>query len=134
MCIQYPIAFPSDVTKDGSALDFLLVVLDSDCEINAIYPTFVEKLGFVVRTTNVSAQKINSTTFETYRMMIAAFSVTDQANRIRFFEETFIVANICPDVVFGIPFLTLSGADIDFPKRELWWRSYTIEEALLTTK
>ena len=37
-------------------------------------------------------------------------------------------------MVLGMPFLILSGADVDFPKRELWWRSYTIEEAFLTTK
>ena len=87
-----------------------------------------------MRTTNVGTQKIDGTTLETYGMVVAAFSMTDQANRVRFFEETFLVANVSPDVVLGIPFLTLSGADVDFPKRELWWRSYTTEEALPTTK
>ena len=67
-------------------------------------------------------------------MVVAAISVTDQADRVKFFEKTFLVANVNPDVVLGMPFLTLSGADVDFPKRELRWRSYTIEEALPTTK
>ena len=67
-------------------------------------------------------------------MVVTAFSMTDQADRVRFFEETFLVANVSPDVVLGMPFLTLSGADVDFPKRKLRWRSYTIEEALSTTK
>ena len=31
-------------------------------------------------------------------------------------------------------FLILSSVDIDFSKRELWWRFYTIEKVLLTTK
>ena len=52
-------------------------------------------------------------------MVVAAFSVTDQTIRVRFFEETFLVANVSPDVVFGMLFLTLNGADIDFPKKEL---------------
>ena len=52
-------------------------------------------------------------------MVVAAFSVTDQADRVRFFEETFLVANVSPDVVLGMLFFTLSGADVDFPKREL---------------
>ena len=52
-------------------------------------------------------------------MMIVAFSVTDQADKIRFFEETFLVANVNPDVILGMPFLTLSSVDIDFPKKEL---------------
>ena len=67
-------------------------------------------------------------------MVVAAFPVTNQADRVKFFEEIFLVANISPDVVLGMPFLILSGTDVDFPKRKLWWRSYTIEEALPTTK
>ena len=52
--------------------------------------------------------------------MVVAFSVTDKANRVRFFEETFLVANVSPEVVLEISFLTLSSADIDFLGRELW--------------
>ena len=54
-----------------------------------------------------------------YRMVVAAFSVEDKANSVRFFEETFLVANVSPEVVFRMPFLTFSGADIDFLGREL---------------
>ena len=122
------------ITQDGSAMDLLSALLDSGNEVNAMHPAFAERLGLVVQTTNVGAQKIDGTTLETYRMMVVAFSVIDQADRVRFFEETFLVANVSPDVVLGMPFLTLSGADVDFPKRELRWRSYTIEEALPTTK
>ena len=49
-------------------------------------------------------------------MVVATFSVTDQADKVRFFEEIFLVANVSLDVVLGMPFLTLSGADVDFPK------------------
>ena len=47
-------------------------------------------------------------------MVVVTFSVTDQANRIRFFEVTFLVANVSPEIVRGMHFLTLSGADVDF--------------------
>ena len=67
-------------------------------------------------------------------MMVVAFSVRDKANQVRFFEETFLVANVSPDVVFGILFLTLSGADVNFLGRELRWKTYTTEEALPTTR
>ena len=67
-------------------------------------------------------------------MVVAAFSVVDKANRVRFFEETFLVANVSPEVVFGMPFLTLSNADVDFSSRDLRWRTYTTEEALPTTR
>ena len=52
-------------------------------------------------------------------MVVAAFSVEDKANQLRFFEETFLVANVSPEVVLGMLFLTLSGADVDFLGREL---------------
>ena len=64
-------------------------------------------------------------------MVVAAFSVENKANQIRFFKETFLVANVSPEVVFGILFLTLSGADIDFLGRELRWRTFTIEKILM---
>ena len=67
-------------------------------------------------------------------MVVVAFSVTDKANRVRFFEETFLVANVSPEVVLGMLFLTLSGADVDFSGRELRWRTYTTEEVLPTTR
>ena len=63
-------------------------------------------------------------------MVVAAFSVVDKANRVKFFEETFLVANVSPEVVFGMPFFTLSGADVDFSGRELRWRTYTTQEEL----
>ena len=44
------------------------------------------------------------------------------------------MVNISPEVVFEIPFLTLSGVDVDFLRRELGWRTYTTKEAILTTR
>ena len=59
------------------ALDFVLALLDLGSEVNVIHPAFAERLGLVMQTTNVGAQKIDGTTFETYGMVVAAFSVTD---------------------------------------------------------
>ena len=58
----------------------------------------------------------------------------NKANRVKFFEETFLVANVSPEEVLGMPFLVLSGADIDFSGRKLRWRTHTTEEALPTTR
>ena len=60
--------------------------------------------------------------------------LTDKVNRVRFFEETFLVANVNPEVVFGIFFLTLSGADVNFLGRKLRWRTYTTKKAFPTTR
>ena len=67
-------------------------------------------------------------------MVVAAFSMTDKANRVKFFEETFLVANISRERVFEMLFFTLSDANIDFFDRQLRWKTYTTEEILLTTK
>ena len=67
-------------------------------------------------------------------MVVIAFSVADKANQVRFFEKTFLVANVCPEVVLGMLFPTLSGADVNFSGRELWWKIYTAEETLPTTR
>ena len=126
-CIRYPITF----RKKSVSMSALL---DSGSEVNAIHPTLAQKLGLPVRPTNVGAQKIDGTMLDTFGMVVTAFSVTDKANRVRFFEETFLVANVSPEVVLGMPFLTLSGADVDFSGRELRWKTYTVEEALPTTR
>ena len=117
--IQYLITFPGSITKDGSTLDLVLALLDSGSGVNIIYPTFVEKLGFVVQTTNIGTQKIDGTIFETHGIIVTAFSVNDQTNKIRFFEKTFLVANVSPNIVFKMLFLTLNNADIDFLKTKL---------------
>ena len=56
---------------------------------------------------------------DTYKMVVAAFSVVNKANQITHFEETFLVANVSPEIVFEILFLTLSVTDVDFLGREL---------------
>ena len=67
-------------------------------------------------------------------MVIIAFSLTDKANQVRFLEEIFLVANVSPKIVFEMPLLTLSGANIHLLDWELWWRSYTTLEALSTIR
>ena len=123
--IRYPINFGN---KSVSAL------LDPSSEVNTVYPAFTKELGLFIRPTDVGAQKIDGTTQETYGIVLAAFLVEDKANRLIFFEETFLVANVSPEVVLRIPFLTLSGADVDFLGRELRWRTYSTKEALPTTR
>ena len=126
-CIRYPITFRK---KSAS----MLALFDSGSDVNAIHPILAQKLGLSVKLTDVGAQKIDGTMLDTFEMVVTAFSVTDKANRVRFFEETFLVANVSPEVVLGMPFLTLSGADVDFSGRELRWKTYTVEEALPTTR
>ena len=97
-------------------------------------PAYASKLGLRVRHTDVRAQKIDSSTLQTFGMVLANFQVEDKLGKTRFFQETFLLANISAEVVLGMPFLTLSNADVQFVEKELTWRSYTTAEALPTTK
>ena len=125
--IHYPVQFKKDKTQ-------VQALVDLGSEVNAMHPSFAKQLGLSIWPTDVRAQKIDGTILDTYGMIVAAFSVEDKANWVRFFEKTFLVANVSPEVVFGILFLTLSGADVDFSGRELRWRTYTIKKAFPTTR
>ena len=71
-----------------------------------------------VRKTIVGAQKIDGSTLETFRMVIAGYSLQDRVGKVRFFQESFIL------VVLGMPFLTFGSADLRFAEnalgRSLW--------------
>ena len=92
----------------------VLALFDSGSKVNAMYPVFAKKLGLPLRLTDVGVQKIDGTTLDTHRIVVADFLVKDKANQIRFFEETFLVSNVSPEVVFGMLFLILSSPDVDF--------------------
>lgn len=52
-------------------------------------------------------------------MVLASFQVEDKLGKARFLQETFLVADITSEVILGMPFLTLSNADVLFVKGEL---------------
>ena len=58
----------------------------------------------------------------------------DKDDKKRFFEENFLLADVKPEIVLGMLFLTMSNADINFQARNLQWRSYTIGNVLPSTK
>ena len=99
-----------------------------------MYPTYATKLGLHARKIDLGAQNIDGSYLDTFEMVIADCSVKNKLGRVRFFQETFLLANIGLEVVLGMPFLTLSKADVRFAERELVWRTYTAAEALPTTR
>ncbi len=67
----------------------------------------------------MKAQKIDSITLETYEIVVSAFSIFDKDDRKRFFEKSFLLADIKPNIVLGMLFLTMSNINIDFQARDL---------------
>ena len=127
-CIYYPVQFQGDQAREVRAL------IDSGSEVNAMTPAFAARLGLSVRPTGIGAQKIDGSALRTYGMAIAGFSIQDKSGRARFFEETFLLADTSMEVVLGMPFLSLSNADIQFDTESFTWRSYSAAEALPTTR
>ncbi len=123
-CIRYPVTF-----KDQTE-----ALLDPGSEINAMSQVFAQQLGLKICKTNLGAQKIDGTTLETYEIVVSTFSILDKNGRERFFEENFLLADVKPNIVFEMPFLTISNTDVDFQAWELQWRSYTTGNVLPTTR
>ncbi len=94
---------------------------------------YAARLGLTIQKTSVGAQKIASLPLETHGMTSARFSFQDSLGRVRFFEETFLLADTSMEVVLEMPFLALSNADFQFGAKELTWRSYITTKALPIT-
>ena len=82
-------------------------------------PAYIKKLGLKTRKTNIRAQKIDSSTFKTFEMMIANFQIEDKVARSRFFQKTFLVANTKFKVILGMLFLKFSSTNVSFVKKTL---------------
>ena len=111
--IHYPVQFKNMDKAPVQAL------INSGNEVNAIHLSFAKQQGLSIRPTDIEAQKIDGTTLDTHGIVVAAFLVVNKANQEKFFEETFLVANVSPEVVLRMSFLTFNGANVDFSGREL---------------
>ena len=67
-------------------------------------------------------------------MVISTFFVSDKENKESFFEESFLFADVKPDIVSGMLCLTMRNVDNDFQDRNLQWMSYTTGDIFPTTK
>ena len=92
------------------------------------------KLGLKIWKTNVEAQKIDGSALGTFGMVIADFQVEDKANKSRFFQEIFLVANTKFEVILRMLFLKISNADVSFGEKIFMWKIYITNEALPTTE
>ena len=125
--IHYPVWFQEDQEQ-------VRALLDSRSKVNAMSLAYAKKLGLKTWKTNVGAQEIDSSTLETFGMVIADFQVEDKGGRPKFFQETFLVADTKFKVVLRMPFLKISNVGIAFGERTLTWKTYTTNEALPTTE
>ena len=70
-CIYYPVQFQENQEQESQRQ--VKALLDSGSEVNAMSPTYVEKLDVKTRKTNVRTQKIDGSALETFGIVIADF-------------------------------------------------------------
>ena len=97
-------------------------------------PAFARKLDFYIQKTNIKAQKIDSSTLKTFRMVIANFQMEDKGGKSRFFQKIILVADTKFEMILEMLFLKISNADIAFGERILTQKSYITNKALPITK
>ena len=94
--------------------DKLLALIDSESEVNTMSPAYASKPGFKVRLTNVGAQKVDGSILERFGIVLASFQVEDKLKRAHFLQKTCLVAITSVKVIFRMPFLAFSNADVSF--------------------
>ena len=102
--IWYPVIFKDQIEA----------LLDFESDINVMSQAFAQQLGLKICKTNIEAQKIDGITLEIYGMVVSIFSVSNKDDRERFFKESFLLVDVKPDIVLGMPFLTMSNPDVYF--------------------
>ena len=79
-----------------------------------MYPAYTMKLGLHAKKTDVNMQKINKFHLNTFKIVIADYSVKNKLKRVRFFQKTFLLANISLERALKMLFFTFNKADIQF--------------------
>lgn len=75
-------------------------------------PEYTLKLGLKVYHTNVRAQKINNSIFETFEIVLANFQVKDKQNRTQYLQNMFLLNNINMEMILKMTFFTFNNANI----------------------
>lgn len=83
---------------------------------------------------NMRPCKIDNSYLKTYNIFSVRFYFLDNLRKIRFFEDTFLLAETNMKMAVGIFFLFFTKTDVEFDAREPTWRIYIIAEIILTTK
>ena len=82
-----------------------------------MHPTYT-KLEIRARKINVGIQKINGSHLDIFEMVIVDYLVKYKLGMIRFFKETFLLANISLELILEMFFLIFSREDIQFIERD----------------
>lgn len=96
-----------------------MTLFDNGSKVNVMNFDFAQKLGFYIQKTSIKTQKIDGSTLETFKMVIANFQMEDKSGKFRFFQEIFLIANIKFEVILEMFFLKFRNAGVLFGEKTL---------------
>ena len=84
----YSVCFQEDQRQKNQGQEgqeYVRALLISGSKINTLSPAYIKKLGLKTWKTNIGVQKIDSSTLETFEMVIADFKIEAKVGRPRIF-------------------------------------------------
>lgn len=75
-----------------------------------------QKYGLKVQDINIRASKIDDSTLQISRIVLASFQLENKLRKAQFFRKPFLLADINIQVILEMSFLTFSNIDILFSK------------------
>lgn len=78
LCIHYPLRFCKNIAE-------VKAFLDSNSKVNTIKLVYIAKIGLNICFTNIEARKINSSTLDTFRKVLASLWVEDKLDHAQYF-------------------------------------------------
>lgn len=127
LCIHQLVSLKKNKSK-------VLILIDFRSKVNIMALIYIANLDLKVHSTNVKAQKINSSNFEIFKMILANFQVEDKFEKTWFFKEIFLIVNTNIKMILNIYFLIFINANVLFTEQKLTWKLYISAKALSTTK
>ena len=86
---------------------------DSDAEIDIINRTTAKRMRLFLLNTNIGLSAIHGEAVKTYGMHYIEFQQEDNQGRVRYFQDTFLAADISTRMILDMPWLAVANPDID---------------------
>ena len=86
---------------------------DSDAEVNIINRVTARKMGLSILNTNIGLSAIHDKTVKIYEMHYIEFQQKDEQGRVRYFQDTFLAADIDTRIILDMSWLIMTNLNID---------------------
>ncbi len=111
----------------------VLASLDSGSERNSIFQEYKAQLLLKIINASWRLAKINKQKISKQKKIIIGFEITNNVYRTRYFEATFLIADILPLLISDISFLKMKNLDVSWTACIIQWGQWNVEAALTST-